>query len=242
MPLGSGELDALYELPYTRRPHPRYESAGERFRPGRSSRTRCRSCAAASAAAASAPLRCTRGGRIESRSQRLHRGRGPQPSPRAPAFKGHVSDLGGPTANMYRMGCTRPEVEARCQAALLRPPQGVQAAGHQPPPPGRPHAREPGASKGVRKVHVASGIRMDLAADEPEYLEELARHHVGGHLKVAPEHVSETDSWAYMKKPGPDGLRALRRGLPGGLEARRARSSTWFPTSWRAIPAVASRR
>ena len=116
-----------------------------------------------------------------------------------PGFKGHVSDLGGPTANMYRMRCTQPDVEAVCRRLSCIHPTVCKLLGtdHGPTIELMRAAR---AVPGVKQVHVASGIRMDLARERPEYLEELATHHVGGHLKVAPEHVCDR-VLALMKKP-----------------------------------------
>jgi uncharacterized radical SAM protein YgiQ len=116
-----------------------------------------------------------------------------------PGFSGHVSDLGGPTANMYRMRCTKPDVEAVCRRLSCIHPTVCKLLGtsHEPT---KQLMRAARAVPGVKKVHIASGIRMDLARQDPEYLEELAAHHVGGHLKVAPEHVSDR-VLALMKKP-----------------------------------------
>jgi radical SAM superfamily enzyme YgiQ (UPF0313 family) len=118
---------------------------------------------------------------------------------RAPDWKGTVSDVGGPTANMYRMRCTRPEVEAKCRRLSCIHPTICKLLGtdHGPTVALMRKAR---AIEGVRRVLVASGIRMDLAARDETYLDELVRHHVGGHLKVAPEHTSDVVLTA-MKKP-----------------------------------------
>ncbi|MBW2420428.1 MAG: YgiQ family radical SAM protein [Deltaproteobacteria bacterium] len=215
LPLGSDELDALYELPYTRRPHPRYEGAGEipAWQVIKDSVQIMRGCFGGCSFCS---ITLHQGRSIESRSQRsiLEEVRAIS---QGPDFKGHVSDLGGPTANMYRMGCTRPEVEARCRRLSCVHPKVCKLLGtsHRPLV---DLMRESRGVKGVRKVHIASGIRMDLAADEPEYLEELARHHVGGHLKVAPEHVSE-EVLGYMKKPGPTGFERFAAGFRAASEA-----------------------
>jgi uncharacterized radical SAM protein YgiQ len=117
-----------------------------------------------------------------------------------PGFKGTISDLGGPTANMYRMRCTRPEVETKCRRLSCIHPTICRLLGtdHGPTIELMRAAR---AVKGVERVHVASGIRMDLANRDPRYVDELVTHHVGGHLKVAPEHTSER-VLELMKKPG----------------------------------------
>jgi uncharacterized radical SAM protein YgiQ len=117
-----------------------------------------------------------------------------------PTFKGTVSDIGGPTANMYRMRCTKPEVEAICRRLSCVHPKICKLldTDHRPLIDLMRRARE---TRGVKKVLVASGIRMDLARRDPVYVRELVRHHVGGHLKVAPEHT-DPQVLALMKKPG----------------------------------------
>jgi uncharacterized radical SAM protein YgiQ len=117
----------------------------------------------------------------------------------SPSFRGTVSDLGGPTANMYRMRCTRPEVEAKCRRLSCIHPTVCKLLGTSHAPT-TALLRASRAVPGVKRVNVASGIRMDLAREDDAYLDEMARHHVGGHLKVAPEHVSDTVLSA-MKKP-----------------------------------------
>jgi uncharacterized radical SAM protein YgiQ len=119
-----------------------------------------------------------------------------------PEFKGVVSDIGGPTANMYQMRCTRPDVEAKCKRLSCIHPTICKLLGtdHGPTVELLKAVRE---QEGIRKVFVASGIRMDLAQLSPEYVRELATHHVGGRLKVAPEHTSP-GVLALMKKPSID--------------------------------------
>ena len=116
-----------------------------------------------------------------------------------PEFSGVVSDIGGPTANMYEMVCTRPEVEAKCKRLSCVHPTICKLLGtdHGPLVELMRRAR---TEPGIRKVLVASGVRMDLAQRSPEYMRELAEHHVGGHLKVAPEHTDST-VLGLMKKP-----------------------------------------
>ncbi len=116
-----------------------------------------------------------------------------------PSFCGTVSDLGGPTANMYEMRCTRPEIEAKCKRLSCVHPKVCKLLGTDHGPLVE-LMRESRDVPGVERVLVASGVRMDLAQKSPEYLEELAAHHVGGHLKVAPEHT-DPDVLKRMKKP-----------------------------------------
>ncbi|MEX2207984.1 MAG: YgiQ family radical SAM protein [Myxococcota bacterium] len=193
--LSEPQMDALYDLPYTRRPHPLYSEEIPAWQTIKDSVQIMRGCFGG----------CT------FCSITMHQGRAIQSrSPESilsevrtlaatPGFSGHVSDLGGPTANMYRMRCTKPDVEAVCRRLSCINPTVCKLLGtsHEPT---KALMREARALPGVKKVHVASGIRMDLAREDPEYLEELAAHHVGGHLKVAPEHVSDR-VLALMKKP-----------------------------------------
>ena len=119
-----------------------------------------------------------------------------------PQFKGVISDIGGPTANMYEMRCSRPEVEAKCRRQSCVHPTICKLLGtdHGPLVKLMKDARE---TPGIKKVFVASGIRMDLARRSPEYMQDLVRHHVGGHLKVAPEH-SDAGVLNLMRKPASD--------------------------------------
>jgi uncharacterized radical SAM protein YgiQ len=118
---------------------------------------------------------------------------------RDPAFKGVVSDVGGPTANMYQMRCTRPDVEAKCRRPSCVGPTLCSLLGtdHGPLVALLRKARK---VPGIKRVMVASGVRMDLAQHSPEYLAEMAAHHVGGLLKVAPEHT-DPKVLAAMRKP-----------------------------------------
>jgi uncharacterized radical SAM protein YgiQ len=118
---------------------------------------------------------------------------------RDPEFKGTISDLGGPTANMYRMRCKEPEVEKICRRLSCIHPTICKLLGtsHKPTISLMQKTR---AIEGIKRVHIQSGVRMDLAGRDDQYLEELAAHHVGGHLKVAPEHASKR-VLDLMKKP-----------------------------------------
>ncbi len=195
LPIGEAEMDAIYDLPYTRRPHPRYREAIPAHTMIKDSVQIMRGCFGG----------CT------FCSITMHEGRVIQSrSPRSilaevkaiaaePGFKGTISDLGGPTANMYRMRCTRPEVEAVCKRLSCIHPTICKLLGtdHGPTIDLMRGAR---AVPGVKRVHIASGIRMDLANLDDRYVNELVTHHVGGHLKVAPEHQSDR-VLALMKKP-----------------------------------------
>jgi uncharacterized radical SAM protein YgiQ len=126
-----------------------------------------------------------------------------------PEFPGVISDIGGPTANMYQMRCTRPDVEAKCKRLSCVHPTVCKLLGtdHGPLIELMRRAR---TEPGIRKVLVASGVRMDLAQHSPEYLRELAAHHVGGHLKVAPEHT-DPSVLGLMKKPDIDDFGGFAR-------------------------------
>jgi len=197
LPLDEAEMDRVYALPFTRRPHPSYGDARiPAFEVVEHSVQIMRGCFGGCTFCS---ITAHEGRIIQSRSPesvvseiRLLASR--------PGFKGTVSDIGGPTANMYRMRCTRPEVEARCRRLSCVHPTICKLLGTDHGPLRR-LMREAREVPGVKRVLVASGVRMDLARRDPAYLEELAAHHVGGHLKVAPEHVDET-VLDLMKKPG----------------------------------------
>ena len=188
-------MDRLHELPYTRRPHPDYAAPPPAWETIKDSVQIMRGCFGGCTFCS---ITMHQGREIQSRSPDSII-REVEDLAARPDFKGSISDLGGPTANMYRMACTKPEVEKTCRRLSCVHPKVCKLLGtdHSPTIDLMRRARK---VKGVKRVHIASGIRMDLAANEPEYLEELAAHHVGGHLKVAPEHVSER-VLQKMKKP-----------------------------------------
>ncbi|MBI4575461.1 MAG: YgiQ family radical SAM protein [Planctomycetes bacterium] len=205
LPLTRDEMDAVYDRPYARRPHPAYGEPIPAMSMMATSLTLMRGCFGG----------CTfcsithhQGRTVQSRSQASVL-REVQAIAGTPGFKGVVSDLGGPTANMYEMRCTRPEVEAVCRRPSCVHPRICKLLGTDHGPlrrlmkAVREHPR-------VRRAHVASGVRMDLASRDPLYVEDLARHHVGGHLKVAPEHASDS-TLRVMKKPGVEDFRAFDR-------------------------------
>lgn len=196
LPVSEQDMDRIYGLPYTRRPHPMYR--GEpipAFEAIKDSVTIMRGCFGGCTFCS---ITAHQGRIIQSRSKasilaELER-LGDDPD-----FKGVVSDIGGPTANMYQMRCTRPEVEAKCKRLSCVHPKLCKLLGtdHGPLVELMKETRQ---VEGIRKVLVASGVRMDLAQLSPEYLEQLATHHVGGHLKVAPEHT-DPEVLKRMKKP-----------------------------------------
>jgi uncharacterized radical SAM protein YgiQ len=197
LPLAQAEMDRIYGLPYTRKPHPCYGQQNiPAYQVVKDSVQIMRGCFGGCTFCS---ITAHEGRIIQSRSQdsvlaEIRR------MTADPEFSGVVSDIGGPTANMYEMKCVRPEVEAKCRRLSCVHPTICKLLGtdHGPLLQLMKKARE---EPGVRKVLVASGIRMDLARRDPEYMKELATHHVGGHLKIAPEHT-DAETLKLMKKPG----------------------------------------
>ncbi len=198
--LTEAEMDRIHELPYTRDPHPDYKASPPAWETIKDSVQIMRGCFGGCTFCS---ITMHQGREIQSRSPDSILNEVKALAAR-PDFKGSISDLGGPTANMYRMRCSKPEVERVCRRLSCVHPKVCKLLGtdHAPTLDLMRRAR---AVPGVKRVHIASGIRMDLAANEPEYLEDLAAHHVGGHLKVAPEHVSPR-VLEMMKKPGRKGF------------------------------------
>jgi uncharacterized radical SAM protein YgiQ len=207
LPLSTPELDRLYELPYTRRPHPVYGNAQiPAYDMIRFSITIMRGCFGG----------CTfcsitehEGRVIQNRSESSVLREIAEVRDTVPGFTGVISDIGGPTANMYRLACKSPAIEAACRLPSCVYPQIC-------PNLGTDHAplidlyRRARAVPGVKKVLVASGVRYDLAATSPAYVRELATHHVGGYLKIAPEHT-ESGPLSKMLKPGIGSFEKFKR-------------------------------
>jgi len=195
MPLSQEEMDQTYDLPYTRRPHPSYRQPIPSYEMIKDSVTIMRGCFGGCTFCS---ITAHQGRIIQSRSQESVLGE-IRKMAADPEFAGVISDIGGPTANMYEMRCTRPEVEAKCKRLSCVHPTICKLLGtdHGPLIQLLKRAR---TEPGIRKALVASGVRMDLAQLSPEYLRELAAHHVGGHLKVAPEHT-DPHVLELMKKP-----------------------------------------
>jgi uncharacterized radical SAM protein YgiQ len=196
LPLDEGEMDSLYDLPFTRRPHPGY--AGERipaFDTVKHSIVTMRGCFGG----------CTfcsitehEGRIIQSRSEASVL-REVRALSRMDDFRGTITDVGGPTANMYKMSCKDDATEHACRRLSCVHP-GIcdnLLTDHGPLVSLLRHVRE---EPGVKHAFVASGIRYDLAARSPEFIRELARHHTGGQLSVAPEHTNPA-VLDKMKKP-----------------------------------------
>ena len=196
LPLEEPEMDRVYALPFTRLPHPRYGQARiPAFEVVQHSVQIMRGCFGGCTFCS---ITAHEGRIIQSRSKASIVREVSQLAAQ-PDFKGTISDIGGPTANMYQMRCTRPEVEAKCRRLSCVHPTVCKLLGTDHGPL-KEVMRETRSVPGVKRVHVASGVRMDLARRDPEYLRELAEHHVGGHLKVAPEHT-DPHVLELMKKP-----------------------------------------
>lgn len=200
-PLGKTELDALYALPFSRLPHPSYKEAIPAWEMIRTSITSHRGCAGG-CAFCSLALHQSR--RIASRSrgsilaEAKSIAEGPEPGRRPPPWAGAISDVGGPSANMWQAACTLDP--ARCKrASCLHPGVCPGFAARQQD--SVRLLRDVAAQPGVRHVRVASGVRFDLALQEPEALRAYTMDFTGGQLKVAPEHCSDA-VLRLMRKPG----------------------------------------
>ncbi len=198
MPISEQAMDRIYDLPYTRQAHPSYSEPIPAMAMIKDSVTIMRGCFGGCTFCS---ITAHQGRIIQSRSQEsiINEVRLMTENPK---FKGIISDIGGPTANMYQMRCTRPDVEAKCRRQSCVHPTICKLLGtdHGPLIQLMKESRE---IPGIRKVLVASGIRMDLAARSPEYMRELTEHHVGGLLKVAPEHT-DPEVLNRMRKPAND--------------------------------------
>jgi uncharacterized radical SAM protein YgiQ len=198
LPLTTKELDAVYELPYQRVPHPAYAGAKiPAYEMIRFSIAIQRGCFGG----------CTfcsitehEGRIIQSRSEESVLREIETVRDHTPGFTGVVSDLGGPTANMYRLHCREKEIEAACRKPSCVFPDVCQnlVTSHTHLVGLYRRARQ---VPGVKKVLIGSGVRYDLAIESPEYVKELVAHHVGGYLKIAPEHLRE-GPLSKMMKPG----------------------------------------
>jgi uncharacterized radical SAM protein YgiQ len=207
IPLTTREMDYVFGMPYQRVPHPVYEDqkipAWEMIR---FSVNIMRGCFGG----------CTfcsitehEGRIIQNRSQESILNEIEDIRDRVPGFTGVISDLGGPTANMYRIACKSREIEAACRKPSCVYP-GIC------PNLNTDHSaltqlyRKARGLKGIKKILIASGLRYDLAVEDPEYVKELVTHHVGGYLKIAPEHT-ESGPLSKMMKPGIGSYNTFKR-------------------------------
>jgi uncharacterized radical SAM protein YgiQ len=206
IPLTTAEMDHVFDLPYARSPHPRYADEhgshdGATRIPAwemiRFSVNIMRGCFGG----------CTfcsitehEGRIIQSRSEESIIKEVEAIRDSVKGFTGTISDLGGPTANMYRIGCKSPEIEAACRKPSCVYP-GICPNLNTSHDPLIKIYRRARALKGIKKILIGSGLRYDLAVQSPEYVKELVQHHVGGYLKIAPEHT-EQGPLTKMMKPG----------------------------------------
>jgi uncharacterized radical SAM protein YgiQ len=207
IPLTTEELDRVYELPYTRQPHPAYgEARNPAWEMIRFSVNIMRGCFGG----------CTfcsitehEGRIIQSRSEDSIVREVEAIRDQVPGFTGNISDLGGPTANMYRLACKEKKIEAACRRLSCVYPDicGNLNTDHQPLIRLYRRTRK---LPGIKRVFVASGLRYDLAVRSPEYIRELVTHHVGGYLKIAPEHT-EAGPLSKMMKPGIDSYERFKQ-------------------------------
>jgi len=198
IPLRTAEMDSIYELPFTRTPHPSYgESKIPAYEMIRFSVTIQRGCFGG----------CTfcsitehEGRIIQNRSEDSVLREIETIRDRTPGFTGVISDLGGPTANMYRLACKSREIEAACRRPSCVFP-GVCSNLNTDHAPLVKLYQKARALPGIKKILIASGVRYDLAIESPEYVKELAQHHTGGYLKIAPEAIAD-GPLRLMMKPG----------------------------------------
>jgi len=197
LPESQQQMDTFYGLPYTRKAHPRYKDPIPAFTVVKDSVTIMRGCFGGCTYCS---ITTHQGRIIQSRSKDSIVGEIASMG-ESKEFKGTVSDIGGPTANMYEMRCKDPAIEAICKRLSCVHPKicPLLDTSHEKLIDVMRESRE---QKGVKKVLVASGVRMDLARLDDEYMRELTTHHVGGHLKVAQEHSDDT-TLDKMKRPEP---------------------------------------
>lgn len=198
IPLTTREMDGVFDLPYSRLPHPEYGKANiPAFEMIQHSVNILRGCFGG----------CTfcsitehEGRIIQNRSEKSILREIEAIRDTSPNFTGHISDLGGPTANMYRLACKDKKIEQACRKPSCVYPGICPNLNTDHQPLIRLY-RKARALPGIKKIFIASGLRYDLAVESPEYVRELVTHHVGGYLKIAPEHT-ETGPLTKMMKPG----------------------------------------
>lgn len=193
-PLTTPEMDAIYDLPYTRYPHPSYKEEIPAIRTVMFSVTSHRGCFGGCAFCA---ITCHQGRTVQSRSAESIL-REVRLLTKLPEFKGTITDIGGPTADMYMLGCSKQATQGGCRDKLCLYPEPCPALKKN-------HAdlirllQEVQKVPGVKKVFIGSGIRYDLAMQDEQYLYQICRQNISGQLKVAPEHVSKKVTDAMCK-------------------------------------------
>ncbi|MAR90108.1 MAG: YgiQ family radical SAM protein [Pseudomonadales bacterium] len=198
VPLTTEELDDVFELPFQRVPHPAYGNARiPAYEMIRFSVNIMRGCFGGCSFCS---ITEHEGRVIQSRSEDSILREIEKIRDQTPGFTGTISDLGGPTANMYQLNCVSEEIHQNCRRLSCVFPTICKnlVTDHSPTTRLYRRARE---LPGIKRVMIASGLRYDLAVRDPEYVKELVTHHVGGYLKIAPEHT-ETAPLDKMMKPG----------------------------------------
>ncbi|MCZ4293630.1 YgiQ family radical SAM protein [Vibrio sinaloensis] len=198
IPLTTEEMDYVFGLPYARVPHPMYGKAKiPAYDMIKTSVNIMRGCFGGCSFCS---ITEHEGRIIQNRSQESILNELEEIRDKVPGFTGTISDLGGPTANMYRLGCSDPKAEANCRRPSCVFPGICNKLNTD-----HKHTidlyRAARKVQGINKVMIASGVRYDLAIESPEYVRELVTHHVGGYLKIAPEHT-EKGPLDLMMKPG----------------------------------------
>ncbi len=194
-PLSTKEMDAVYNLPYTRQPHPSYTTEIPAFTMIQDSITAVRGCSGGCSFCA---IGLHQGKFITSRSEKSVLAEISEIS-KSRSFRGTISDLGGPTANLYGLGCGNPEEKVKCRRVSCLYPvicrhfktdhssyiKLLDSAGRAP---------------AVKHVYISSGIRHDVALKDPAFIKRLSSKNISGHLRIAPEHTHDR-ILALMRKP-----------------------------------------
>jgi uncharacterized radical SAM protein YgiQ len=204
-PMSEEELDAIYALPFRRMPHPRYRGEIPAFAMIRDSLTVVRGCGGGCSFCA---LGLHQGRTIQCRSESSVLAEA-ESIKQMVYFRGTISDVGGPTANLYGLGCRSPQARGRCHRSSCLFP-GICRHFRTDHSRYVRLLRALRGTPGVQHVFVSSGIRFDVALKDDAFLAELVEHHVSGHLKVAPEHFSDA-VLVHMRKPVADMYRAFAR-------------------------------
>lgn len=197
-PLTTPEMDGVYGLPYARNPHPAYE--GRKIPAWEMIRFSINIMRGCFGGCTFCSITEHEGRIIQSRSEDSILHEIEEIRDKTQGFTGVISDLGGPTANMYRLACKDPKIEASCRRLSCVYPDICINMGTDHGPLVQLY-RKARSLPGVKKILIGSGVRYDLAVRSPEYVKELVTHHVGGYLKIAPEHTEE-GPLSKMMKPG----------------------------------------
>ena len=197
-PLETDEMDGVFGLPYQRVPHPAYGK--EKIPAYEMIKTSVNIMRGCFGGCSFCSITEHEGRIIQSRSEESIIKEIEEIRDKVPGFTGVISDLGGPTANMYKLRCKSPKAEQTCRRASCVWPTICphMDTDHTPTIDLYRKARD---VKGIKKILIASGVRYDIAVEDPRYIKELAKYHVGGYLKIAPEHTEE-GPLSKMMKPG----------------------------------------